>query len=151
MRREEVGRHTPTNPDILAACAIAVEGHPTTAAAPLTIRAAHREYSATGVCYEHWWRLVWRGGAWLELAPRELRPLRFDVVMGQVWPGELVIEHWGAIRAVYLVCGTPPLVRCRYRTTSDGLRIELPDGHLIMRPHPRRGPGATDTNQRGRQ
>jgi hypothetical protein len=111
---------------------------------PRTIRAAHKDYSPRGKCREHWFRLVWRGGEWRYLGDHLSPDRREDTAYGDVWPGEIVIQHdrGGPIDSAFLVIDGQdrrPLTRCELRRTRDGqLRITLPDGRDVVRPNPRR-------------
>jgi hypothetical protein len=145
---EEYMDTTTLSPAILAACEIAAtDGTPPDE--PREIRAAYKDYNARGRCREHWFRMVWRGGAWQYLGDRRLASGNFraserhDMVMAEVWPGELVVQHdrGGPIDAAYLVYdgGDRSLARCDLGRTRDGqLRITLPDGRQVVRPNPRR-------------
>jgi hypothetical protein len=134
-------------PEVIAACEIAAtDGTPPDR--PREIRAAYKDYNARGRCREHWFRLVWRDGAWRYLGDRRLASGTFyaadrhDTVMAEVWPGELIVQHdrGGPIDAAYLVFEGDgrSLVACDLGRTRDGqLRVTLPDGRQVVRPNPR--------------
>jgi hypothetical protein len=134
------------DPDLARACEIAAtDGEPD--GPPISIRAAHKAYSSRGRRDAHWYRMVWRSGAWQyyarERLPEDPRE-RCATVYGDVRPGELVAQHdrGGPIDAVYLVTSRPGNDRLRFctlrRTRAGTLRITLPDGRVVERPDPRR-------------
>jgi len=115
----------------------------------MRVEAGHCDYSARGRRRAHWYRMVWRGDAWQYFSSTRMGPVgllastRHQTVYGEVWHGEVVIQHdrGGPIDAAYLVVAgeEDPLVECGLSRTRDGqLRITLPDGRTLLRPNPRR-------------
>jgi len=111
-----------------------------------SVRAAYNN-NVEGRKREHWYRLVWRDGAWSYYAEGRLPPDRRASVFGDVWEGELVAQHdrGGGVNAVYLarwgsgeVNGPMFLVDLDFRRVKGELLIALPDGSQIKRPDPRR-------------
>jgi hypothetical protein len=137
----------PLAPEIAEACELAAtDGEPD--GDHITVRAARKDYNARGRCNEHWYRMVWRHNAWQYFSHERLPTGTFlardrrATVLGEVWPGELVVQHdrGGPVNAVYLVVRQEkPLRRCTFaRTRAGALRITLPDGRTVERPDPRR-------------
>jgi hypothetical protein len=96
---------------------------------------------------EHWYRLVWRNGAWQECTrgsfTSDIRS--YHVIYGCVRPGEVLAQHnaGGPVNAIWLVIapGEHPFAPCTFARTGDRtLRITLPDGRQIERPDPLRSP-----------
>lgn len=138
---------------IIALCRLAATGAAEDAEV-LSIRAAHCDYNSRGIRRAHWYRMVWRGGAWQYFADSRMERVgvsastRYQTVRGDVYPSEVVIghDHGGRVDCAYLVCSkgdasdpTDVMIDCRIATTRDGqLKITLPDGSTVLRPDPRK-------------
>src|SRR5690606_25920321 len=111
------------------------------------IRGAHRNISARGTVRERWYRMVWRDGRWSYVtSDREPRGTflaadRRWSGYGDVFPGEIVVEHGrgGPVSDAYVVDPDPegPLTRVEFARTREGLRVTLPDGSTVDLPDPR--------------
>ena len=113
----------------------------------VSIRAAHKDYSARGRVREHWYRLVWRDNAWQYFSDGRLPSGNFSAsdrhatVLGDVFPGEIVVshDHGGPIDRAWIVeRSEKPLCRCKLEKTRAGLRITTPAGEVIETPNPRK-------------
>jgi hypothetical protein len=127
---------TPINltPEVAAACEVAASDCEPDGDPMLIAGSCKR----TG---EHWYRLVWRHGAWQYFTRRRLESDTYRVFYGCVRPGELVAQHdrGGPVSSIWLVTDENPLEPCTFARTGDRtLRITLPDGRVIERPDPRR-------------
>ena len=112
--------------------------------AVLKTRGASKDYTDSGVCNHHWFRLVWRGG-WQYVSTDEGRRFRFlakaerrTAMYGDVCVGELCCSYdlgkgvdWVGIRV------PKAWVECPFVAKGDTLLITLPDGSVIERPNPR--------------
>lgn len=113
------------------------------------VRGGHCDYSARGARRAHWYRMVWRDGAWQYFA----RPLakvtmyadtRHQSEYGAVWHGEILAEHdlGGPVDSLYLVTGEKPgelLTPLPFTKSRDNrLVAALPDGSKIELPNPRK-------------
>lgn len=115
-----------------------------------TIRAAHKDYSARGRCRQHWYRMVYRDGAWSYFARDRLSrgayyaADRHQTVYGDVRAGEYVCEHnhGAGVDTVYRVAHAPedpskPLIALQFHTLGDKLIIRDGDREVTL-PNPRR-------------
>jgi hypothetical protein len=120
-------------PEVAQACAIAAsDGEP--AGDPMLIAGACKRAG------EHWYRLVWRHGAWQYCTRGRLASdISYHVIYGCVWPGELIAQHdhGGPVVSISLVTDENPLEPCAFARGAGTLRITLPDGRTVERPDPR--------------
>jgi hypothetical protein len=130
------------------ACDIAAErgiGDPDAPA--ITVRAAHKDYSARGSRRAHWFRMVWRNGTWMYVTDKRLpgnglrASERNATIYGDVFPGEVLVIHdlgESLDELAKLVVAQDNYVACPIRTTRAGIEISLPDGSVLKRPNPRK-------------
>lgn len=121
-------------------------------ATAIVITAAKKDLNAKGNGSE-WYRMVYRGGAWVYFAagrlPRGtyLASDRRASVAGDVYEGEIVCRHHRGdqVDAVWLVVDGPRkggergfLASLEFTRGRDGLRVILPTGAHVTLPDPRR-------------
>jgi len=133
------------------ACDIATGKVPADPAAPgKQITAAYKDLSCKGRG-PWWYRMVYRNGGWTYFSDERL-PMgtfraseRRATVHGEVYPGEIVVNHdkGGPVDIACLVCGPDEegrvLEHVEFSKRRDGnLCFVLPDGSEVVLSNPRR-------------
>jgi len=116
----------------------------------LRARGGVKDYNAKGNRRAHWYRMVWRSGAW-EYVSQERLPSgnylaheRQATVRGDVYPGEILVTHdhgagldKGALLVTLGSDGKIAFVDLDTANTRAGLEITLPNGAIVKTPNPR--------------
>lgn len=127
----------------------------TTPAAEVTtieIMAAVVDYSSKGNMLNHWFRMVYRDGAWEYFAERKATAPTYGAasrnqkIKGTVRSGELVLKHnyKGGVTEIGLAStgwegrkSWEDLQPCTFKASGRELVITMPDGSTVTAPNPR--------------
>ena len=135
---------------VQSACDIATGRSPADAGATgTTITGSKKDLNAKGNGPE-WHRMVYRG-SWRYVSDDRLPSGRYLAsdrrasTSGEVYPGEIVVQHdrGSQVDSAWLACAPnsegKSLVTCSFERQRDGqLKFSLPDGSEVVLPDPRR-------------